>query len=184
MSLKRRVGREERSGERTSLCMESQRGHWLLTPEGGCVAVGSQSEALGALTSRCPSNPADLPAHLTEAAPPWSDKLLQGHRAQCRPESSSKKLGKHSGTASMLNSHLSRLRCFQGPISRLGGSWGCEGNHAMMAMQTFPLRRRGKIQQMAMFTCCYTQPPQKVKGYFNCETEQGWGGNHCRSQRV
>lgn len=28
---------------------------------------------------------------------------------------------------------------------------------------------------MAMFTCCYTQLPQKAKGYFNWERELGGG---------
>lgn len=51
-----------------------------------------------------------------KAAPPLPREFLQRHRALCRPQSPSAKLGKYSGTESMLNPHLSQLHCFQGPI--------------------------------------------------------------------
>lgn len=126
------------------------------------------------MTTWCPKTPKDLPMYVTKA-PPLPGEFLQRHRALCRPQSLSAKLGKYSGTESMLNPHLSQLRCFQG---WLRVSWGCQGNHAMMAVQTFSSHRRGKIQQMATFTYCYPHLPRKAKGYFNFGTESRSGKSH------
>lgn len=75
--------------------------------------MGQQSKAL---TTWCPSSPENPLKYMFKAAPPLPREFLQRHRALCRPQSPSAKLGKYSGTESMLNPHLSQLHCFQGPI--------------------------------------------------------------------
>lgn len=153
--VSRSVVREE---ERTSLYMESAKG---------------EVKTLGALTSQCPSSSADLAVHTTKAASLLSDKLLQRYKSQSRPQSPSDKLSKHSGTESMLNSHLSWLHCFQSPSQR---ELGYEGSNTVMAVQTFPPSRRGKSQQMAIFTCCYTRESKRLLQLWNgVEVAGGWG---------
>lgn len=165
---RRRIGREELSKVRISLYKKSQREWCMLRAASPREWVFRQGAAKQG-TTWCPSSPKDLPMYMTKA-PPVPGEFLQRHRACLQSWVNTQA----PNQCSILTCHSSTAS--RAPSRRLRMSWGCEGNHAMMAVQTFSSHRRGKIQQMAMFAYCYPHLPQKTKGYFNCETE-GRRGN-------
>lgn len=106
---RRRIGRGELSEERSSLYVESQRECCMLSAANPSAAMRLAKQGKRGFDQLLPQLSCRPPCPCEQS----SSTIVR--RTSAEAQSPSEKLGKHSGTKSMLNYHLSWLYCFQGP---------------------------------------------------------------------